>query len=146
MAPATVTAVVVWDMVNWAEQTPGTNPPVYVHKRAYKRATVELPQGEFDRLSGMGAVAKPEQAAEAVAELAATRQPIPPGEEGDRELAGYSAADLIAYVTQFPGEKMRVLGIESQRSKPRATVVEAAKIDQIDAELAERQGLQPPGV
>lgn len=146
MAPATVQAVVVWDMANWSEQTPGTNPPQYAHRRAYKGATVDMPQAEFDRLSGMGAVAKPAQAAEAQADLAATRQPIPPGTEGDQELATYSAVDLIAYVTQHPGEKRRVLGIESQRNSPRATVLKAAEVNDLDDQLTEEQRRQSPGV
>lgn len=146
MAPGTVTAVVIFDMANWAELIPGTNPPVHAHKRAYKGATVELPEAEFDRLSGMGAVAKPAQAAEAQAEQAATLQPVPAGVDGDAELAGYSAVDLIAYVTQHPEEKRRVLGIESQRTKPRATVISAAEINAIDDELNAQQRQQPPGV
>ncbi len=121
--------MVIADLANYQVPIEGTVPQTYRHRRAWKRdrlrVPTQLPASERDRLINAGAIAPLAQAEEAFEELAAAEGPLPPGEDGDRELASMSAADLIAYVGQHPSERLRVAEVEAAHKK-RKTVLDAA--------------------
>lgn len=126
---ATKTASVVFDVVSWREPIEGTVPLQYTHESAYRGQTVDLPVAEVKRLVALGAVVEGEDVAAALAAWDASAGPAPATEDGDAELAALSAADLIAYVNQHPGEAARVYALEAARRSPRKTVISGIGYD-----------------
>lgn len=123
--------VVLFEVYAWQTQREGTNPPMFDHHVAYRGDIVELPAAEAERGLRFGALGDADNAAEELAEdRRAATEPIPVGPEGDAILSGYDAAELVAYVGQFAGERDRVWQLEQARSgKPRKTVAAAAGYD-----------------
>lgn len=61
------------------------------------------------------------------ADLEAVEDELEGGLATDAQLERMAAADLIAYVTQHPDERDRVRALESERKRPRATVLTATE-------------------
>lgn len=131
MAEPTRRAVVVHDVINTRVQT-RDYPAEFEYGRAFREQQVDLVQSEFDRLLALGAIApadEPEEVRAALADADAVGTPYEQGQAGDDYLAGLSAPDLIAYVTQNPSEAQRVYRIEAA-TKKRVTVLKATGLDE----------------
>jgi hypothetical protein len=125
---ATQSAVIVFDGAAWRVPVEGTVPQQWDHVSGVRGQEVDLPVAEHARLLKLGAIAAVEDAAEAIEALDRETGPAPLGEEGDDQLRSLSAVELIAYVTQNPGEAQRVFDLE-KAGKRRATVVQATGFD-----------------
>lgn len=132
------TVIVVKDAVAWREPIPGTVPPKFHHLNGYRGQKVQMGPAALERHLKLGGVALPKDADAAIAAEVEVTGVVAAGAEGDAQLSAMDSADLIAYVTQNPGEGERVNRLERDRKRgPRKTVVAAAGYDFETGELLE---------
>lgn len=128
MTAETKTATIVFDGAAWRVPVEGTVPQQWEHVSGVRGDEVELPAAEHARLLKLGAIAAPEDAAAAIDALDRETGPAPAGAEGDELLGQLSAVELVAYVTQNPGEAQRVFDLE-RAGKKRKTVFDVTGYD-----------------
>lgn len=143
---------VVIDLFTYQLPIEGTNPPRFSHHRAFRGQEIDIPADVVARGEELGALTTAEEAPAAMDAIDRDSGPIEGTPEGDAELATWSPAELIAYVTQNPGEAARVFALEQARtgkSRPRVTVIRAAGYDPATgepvAEPATFDDTPPPG-